>query len=42
MPARTLHTGHGLRNISDRVGAIGGTLTIHTGAGVHLHGHIPT
>ena len=40
----TLHTGQGLRNISDRIDAIGGTLTIttHPGAGVHLHGHIPT
>ena len=29
---------------NSRRGAIGGTLTIHThpGAGVHLHGHIPT
>jgi signal transduction histidine kinase len=39
----TAHAGHGLRNISDRIGALGGTLIIHThpGAGVHLHGHIP-
>jgi len=39
----TIRNGHGLRNISDRIHAIGGTLTIHTkpGDGVHLHGHIP-
>jgi signal transduction histidine kinase len=39
----TLFGGHGLRNIRDRIGAIGGTLTAHAepGGGVHLHGHVP-
>jgi signal transduction histidine kinase len=40
----TAHAGHGLRNITDRIGALGGTLTIdaHPGTGVHLHGLLPT
>ncbi|MFC5827501.1 sensor histidine kinase [Nonomuraea insulae] len=39
-----LRTGHGITNMYDRLGAIGGTLTIdtHPGEGLHLHGHIPT
>jgi signal transduction histidine kinase len=42
-PAAIL-TGQGLANMRDRLDAIGGTLTVHTrpGAGVHLHGQIPT
>jgi signal transduction histidine kinase len=50
---QTLHAGHGIINITDRIAAIGGTLTIdsHPGkatpagstraTGVHLHAHIP-
>jgi signal transduction histidine kinase len=39
----TLHAGHGITNMADRIGAIGGTLTVHTPphSGVHLHAHIP-
>ncbi|MEO3872071.1 ATP-binding protein [Nonomuraea sp. B12E4] len=38
-----IRSGHGITNMYDRLGAIGGTLTIDTspGAGVHLHGEIP-
>ncbi|MEV4177430.1 histidine kinase [Nonomuraea sp. NPDC049709] len=38
-----LRSGHGITNMYDRLGAIGGTLTIDTGrgAGLHLHGVIP-
>ncbi|SDK29009.1 sensor histidine kinase [Nonomuraea jiangxiensis] len=38
-----IRSGHGITNMYDRLGAIGGTLTIDTspGAGVHLHGDIP-
>ncbi|MEV0387376.1 histidine kinase [Nonomuraea sp. NPDC050643] len=38
-----IRTGHGITNMYDRLGAIGGTLTIDTspGAGLHLHGDIP-
>jgi signal transduction histidine kinase len=38
-----LRSGHGITNMYDRLGAIGGTLTIDTGpgAGLHLHGDIP-
>jgi signal transduction histidine kinase len=37
-----IHAGHGFTNMSDRLGAVGGTLAIHTqpGTGLHLHGHI--
>ena len=40
----TLRTGHGITNMTDRIGAIGGTLTTtttSTGTGVHIHTHIP-
>ncbi|MFC4120885.1 sensor histidine kinase [Nonomuraea zeae] len=38
-----IHTGSGMTNMNDRIGAIGGTLTIDTrpGGGLHLHGHLP-
>ncbi|SEG99856.1 Signal transduction histidine kinase [Nonomuraea solani] len=38
-----IRTGYGMTNMYDRLGAIGGTLTIDTspGAGLHLHGDIP-
>ncbi|MEV0829478.1 sensor histidine kinase [Nonomuraea rubra] len=38
-----IRTGHGITNMYDRLGAIGGTLTIETspGTGLRLHGHIP-
>ncbi|WP_052423749.1 sensor histidine kinase [Nonomuraea candida] len=38
-----IRTGQGITNMYDRLGAIGGTLTIETGqgAGLRLHGHIP-
>jgi signal transduction histidine kinase len=41
-PAR-IRAGQGIVNMNDRLGAIGGTLTIDTrpGGGVHLHGHMP-
>jgi len=39
----TLLTGHGITNMTDRIGAIGGTLTPTTtpGHGVHIHTYIP-
>jgi signal transduction histidine kinase len=41
--AEILHAGHGITNMSDRLGAVGGILTVDTGpnTGVHLHAHIP-
>ncbi|TMR90562.1 sensor histidine kinase [Nonomuraea basaltis] len=38
-----IHAGHGITNMYDRLGAIGGTLTIDArpGAGLHLHATIP-
>jgi signal transduction histidine kinase len=38
-----IHAGHGFTNMADRLGALGGTITIHAqpGTGIHLHGHIP-
>ncbi|HVD88187.1 MAG TPA: histidine kinase [Jatrophihabitantaceae bacterium] len=41
--AEILHAGHGITNMTDRLGAVGGTLTVDTGpnTGVHLHAHIP-
>ncbi|GAA2212215.1 hypothetical protein GCM10009850_076770 [Nonomuraea monospora] len=38
-----IRTGHGITNMYDRLGAIGGSLTIETspGAGLRLNGHIP-
>ena len=40
----TLGAGHGLTNMQDRLIAVGGTLSVHAvpGAGVHIHGHVPT
>jgi signal transduction histidine kinase len=37
-----IHAGHGFTNMSDRLGALGGTLTVHAqpGTGIHLQGHI--
>jgi signal transduction histidine kinase len=39
----TLRAGHGITNVTDRIAAIGGTLTITTPphTGVHLHADIP-
>jgi signal transduction histidine kinase len=41
--AATIQTGHGYTNMSDRMEAVGGTLTVHAqpGQGVHLHGRVP-
>ncbi|MEV0618999.1 histidine kinase [Nonomuraea sp. NPDC050404] len=38
-----IHAGTGMINMNDRLGAIGGTLTISTssGGGLRLHGHLP-
>ncbi|MFI7128158.1 sensor histidine kinase [Nonomuraea sp. NPDC050153] len=38
-----LHAGEDVTTMNDRLGAIGGTLTIDTppGGGLHLHGHLP-
>ncbi|NJP97609.1 hypothetical protein HCN51_50705 [Nonomuraea sp. FMUSA5-5] len=40
---RLVHTGAGMINMNDRLGAIGGTLTVDTrpGGGLRLHGHLP-